>query len=612
MSIKIQGQTVVDNDKNIVNAASATFTGTVDAAGFTVNGTALSTGGGDVSTLVETATGTTIAEAKTDDDGDRVLDLNTMVVGVDLGSFYLGKDEVNTPWQHGIFVDATDSTNNDKTRIALYGTGSNDTAVQIIDGVESKNSLWIGHNGQTQFAVESDFTSGININPNLSDRSTIDVYGDGTNTSSAFRIYSGATSKDMLSLSHDGNARFNINTTTWGEGIMLRANDATGSNITVYRDVTDATQTGSAFGIYDSSTSSYTLNMFSDGNIHSTGRIRSDGRLQASYVSGEGQVDIWKGANNDLNSTGVGWSTLASITSGTDNTALGVAAAESLSTGTRNTAIGSNALRGDTTNASNNTGNNNTAVGDYSTYKNTSGTHNTAVGKSSCYQNTTAEYNTGIGAYSLYNNQTSAYNTAVGYTALYNQQNWNQGTALGAFAGRYDTSGNDSADFYDTTCIGYNSRASGHYQVVLGDTNAYTYTNGGSVYSLSDARDKTDVRDTVMGLDFIKSLRPVDYRWDYREDYLQFDPETGNHTPMPRDGSKKRTRFHHGLIAQEVKSAADGLGVDFAGFQDHTINGGGERMTLGYSEFIGPLIKAVQELSAENAALKARLDAAGL
>ena len=35
-------------------------------------------------------------------------------------------------------------------------------------------------------------------------------------------------------------------------------------------------------------------------------------------------------------------------------------------------------------------------------------------------------------------------------------------------------------------------------------------------------------------------------------------------------------------------------------------------MTLGYSEFIGPLIKAVQELSAENEALKARLDAAGL
>ena len=33
---------------------------------------------------------------------------------------------------------------------------------------------------------------------------------------------------------------------------------------------------------------------------------------------------------------------------------------------------------------------------------------------------------------------------------------------------------------------------------------------------------------------------------------------------------------------------------------------------LRYTEFISPLIKAVQELSAENVALKSRLDAAGL
>lgn len=260
-----------------------------------------------------------------------------------------------------------------------------------------------------------------------------------------------------------------------------------------------------------------------------------------------------------------------------------------------------------------NGGQRNTAIGDRASFSITQADDCTSLGYQALYSipGEGGSRATAIGTYAMYNSTGGYENTAVGYTALYNN-NYSQSSAFGAFAGRYDTSGNDSASFYDTTCIGYNSRASGHYQVVLGDTNAYTYTNGGSVYSLSDARDKTDVRDTIMGLDFIKSLRPVDYRWDYREDYLQFDPDTGNHNPIPKDGSKKRTRFHHGLIAQEVKSAADGLGVDFAGFQDHTINGGEERMTLGYSEFIAPLIKAVQELSEENAALKARLDAAGL
>ena len=79
-----------------------------------------------------------------------------------------------------------------------------------------------------------------------------------------------------------------------------------------------------------------------------------------------------------------------------------------------------------------------------------------------------------------------------------------------------------------------------------------------------------------------------------------------------KDGSRARTRFHHGLIAQEVKTAADAQGVDFAGYQDHSIAGGTDVLSVGYSELIAPLIKAVQELSAENAALNQRLSDAGI
>lgn len=35
--------------------------------------------------------------------------------------------------------------------------------------------------------------------------------------------------------------------------------------------------------------------------------------------------------------------------------------------------------------------------------------------------------------------------------------------------------------------------------------------------------------------------------------------------------------------------------------------GGGEQLTLGYDEFIGPMIEAIQELAAENTAFKREL-----
>jgi hypothetical protein len=59
------------------------------------------------------------------------------------------------------------------------------------------------------------------------------------------------------------------------------------------------------------------------------------------------------------------------------------------------------------------------------------------------------------------------------------------------------------------------------------------------------------------------------------------------------DGSKKRNRFHQGFIAQEVME----LNTGFGGVQDHKINGGDDVLSLGYDEFIPPLVKAIQELT---------------
>ena len=180
----------------------------------------------------------------------------------------------------------------------------------------------------------------------------------------------------------------------------------------------------------------------------------------------------------------------------------------------------------------------------------------------------------------------------------------------------------------NVTGLGSSSEITANNQVQLGSSSTTTYAYG-SVQNRSDIRDKSDVRDTELGLEFVNSLRPVDFKWDMREDYRPEAPKPLNQDAteeekveykiakdkwiedaklanITHDGSKKRSRFHHGLIAQEVKSVLDAKGIDFGGFQDHSVKGGDDVLSIGYEELIAPLIKAIQELSAEVAALKAK------
>lgn len=104
----------------------------------------------------------------------------------------------------------------------------------------------------------------------------------------------------------------------------------------------------------------------------------------------------------------------------------------------------------------------------------------------------------------------------------------------------------------------------------------------------SDARDKADIRDTRLGLEFIKSLRPVEYRWAKRDERVQ------------------GKRYHQGFIAQDVKKTADDLGIDFGGYYDQRVNGGPDKLGLRTQEFHAPMVKAIQELAARVEYLEAR------
>jgi hypothetical protein len=240
---------------------------------------------------------------------------------------------------------------------------------------------------------------------------------------------------------------------------------------------------------------------------------------------------------------------------------------------------------------------NGTFTDDYTNYSagidaNTLSTANVAYTTAVGYragENCDGDYNTFFGAeagQSVTNNS----NTAVGYSALTSCTTGSSNTAVGVSA----LDGLES--YFNCTGLGNSTAVTNNNQVQLGNSATTTYAYG-AVQNRSDARDKADIQDTVLGLDFIKTLRPVDFRWDYREDY-----NWGQ-----KDGSKKRSRFHHGLIAQEVAVACSFLNVDFGGLQDHAKTGGKDVLSIGYEELIGPMIKAIQELTAKVESLESQL-----
>jgi hypothetical protein len=198
-------------------------------------------------------------------------------------------------------------------------------------------------------------------------------------------------------------------------------------------------------------------------------------------------------------------------------------------------------------------------------------------------------------------------NTTLGSRSGFNMTTGTQNTFLGYNAGRALSTGGGLTTQSNCTVVGFSGTVSGDNQVQLGNASTTTYVYG-TVQNRSDIRDKADVRDTKLGLDFIKALRPVDYRWDMREDYIEYD-EDGNTVVHERDGSKKRERYHHGLIAQEVAEVIAESGIDFGGYQDHSKSGGAQVQSLGYDELIAPHIRATQELAQMVADLKAELAA---
>ena len=335
-------------------------------------------------------------------------------------------------------------------------------------------------------------------------------------------------------------------------------------------------------------------------------------------------------ANVDTNNnTAVGYHAALLNSSGTANVAMGSTALDANTSGSNLTAIGFGALGANTTDSygtavgynaltSNTTGTLNTAVGAFALQANNGagggGDYNTAMGYAAMYTNTEGTHNTGLGYYANFTGLTGTYNTSIGYYASGLLSSGHYNTALGGHAGDALTTGSYN------TCIGYQTDVSAigaANQISIGSHVACTENSQVSIgqsgsavrnefdtdnawTQSSDVRKKKDIEDAVLGLDFVNDLRPVTYEWkpnnEFPEDFAEYNKEN-----LMTLGVRM-----HGLVAQEVKAALDKTSVTrFAGWKEDP--DGSQRISK--EMFVIPLIKAVQELSAEVKELKEKLDA---
>lgn len=359
--------------------------------------------------------------------------------------------------------------------------------------------------------------------------------------------------------------------------------------------------------------------------IDVTGTITTDGLTVDGLRVGRGEGDIstntalglealnsnTTGSTNTavgrdalyFNTTGTantanGYQALRANTTGTANTASGWVALRSNTTGKHNTAFGSDALRFNTT------GTANTANGYQALRANTAGSHNTASGWLALRSNTTGNFNVAVGRDALKSNTTGGNNTANGYQALVDNTTGLSNTAFGWLAlssnttGDYNTASGREALKNNTTGSGNFGvaflKAGGAYspvfdpttennRVVMGHTgvtNAYVQVAWTVV---SDERDKTEIAPLEKGLDFIKQLNPVSYK--FRKD---------------RDTEETVGGKKYGFLAQDVLEVEgeDNVIVD---------NEDPNKLKMTHEELIPVLVNAIKEQQEMIAALENRV-----
>jgi hypothetical protein len=399
---------------------------------------------------------------------------------------------------------------------------------------------------------------------------------------------------------------FSLRNNTWGIYNTGVGWSSLSSNTTGYSNTAFGAQTmmDNTTGFSNVAVGHYALEWNTTGN---TNTALGNGALVYNTT---GYSNVAVGVNALINNAtasnlvAVGDSSLFNNTAA-NNTALGSKTLFTNTTGFGNTAAGYQALY------SNQGGQYNAASGWEALYSNTSGTENVADGVIALYSNTTGNYNTSNGLGSMYLNTSGSSNAAFGVEALINNTTGSYNTGLGAF------SGPTSGTLTNTTAIGYNAATSVSNSVAIGNSSVTSIGGYANWTNFSDGRYKKNINKNVPGLVFINKLVPITYTLDIdgieatRQKAATGAKSTSgtalpnlSDDPVRKQASKEKSAIvYTGFVAQDVEKAARAIGYDFSGV-DKPKNDQQSFYGLRYSDFVVPLVKAVQELSAANDSLQ--------
>ena len=141
-------------------------------------------------------------------------------------------------------------------------------------------------------------------------------------------------------------------------------------------------------------------------------------------------------------------------------------------------------------------------------------------------------------------------------------------------------------------CIGSGSDVSAaavanEVNIFNGSVTARFQGAAGAWTFVSDARDKKEIKDLELGVDFVNKLKPRKFKWDLRNSDVDKDKEAS------------------GFVAQEVQEVLDQTDSNYTGIVD---TNNPDQYTVAQSNLVPILVKAVQELSAEVKELKQQLN----
>lgn len=370
-------------------------------------------------------------------------------------------------------------------------------------------------------------------------------------------------------------------------------------------NTTGADNTGVGLGALTANTTGANNTAFGSGSLDvNTTAIDNTAvghNALGASVTGNANVAVGKNAmllsNGGEHNVAVGVSSLDANTTGSGNVAIGVDALGANTTASNNTAVGRNALLANTTGTSNTgvgfnalsantTAIENTAVGTSALGSNTTGTTNTAVGHNALIANTTGTGNTACGKSALAACTTPNSNTAVGLSALSGVTTGAQNTAIGDSSGSNVTTGSNCQLFGFSASA---SSATATNEVTLGNASIATLRCAvTTITAISDRRDKRDIRDIGVGLSFVNQLKPVKFKWQMR------------------DGTEKPDTFEPGFIAQDFKQLQEKENAEWLGL---VYESNPEKLEATPGKLLPVLVKAIQELSAQNEKLMVRLAA---